>query len=507
MGSVVQSFSARPAVSCGRFCFLLQRRLPHPTLRFGVRHPCAVAKSAFGLYALYRTVKDGRPVVYDSRKSGAAVFKDNRAYAIAAKLDDVEDMHNPRTLYLCDGKTPSAPMKAFPLLITSPKKENWSEFEKTKGVALLILPVFTRMEIMELRRVAFDTEPGCSEAEVAERFDKWGGNARNVLTKGENEDWQGRLDTGPALLSLPQLEKSIVAVTSLSTVSDPHNIHRLIDLVPKGALADSSLEPNQKEFYAFHHAELPTPYVENLFADRMLAASQTELYRFLHVAQSDPSIAGFRGVLYERAIVFPALVRGAGSLRVGRLSPPWDGVAAPTVLAGASALDLRAPLKLVHFRSPEELVALWTEHKGDAVFVPRSKSQAVIDGVIRLAGQALLFNATVSESHDIKCENAAFVKVLKAVGLQPEGGLEAGEIPFIWVLPQDAYDTFTDPGSLKSAAGTTLASGQPGKKAINRRLAQFKMLLPVPDVTRASGTSSPASRGAGSPAAGAGGTS
>ena len=451
-----------------------------------IEHVCtlfAVAKSVFGLVAIYRAVKGGRTVVYNSRKGGSAMFKGGVAYEVPANLTNLPELNDRSTLYVSDSLPPVAYKAAFRLLITSPKKENWSSFTQSPGVLLFVLPMFSVDEMMELRTLAFDTAPCCSLAEVEERLLKWGGSPRNVLTQAANDTWQSRLSSVGSTLSLGTLERALQFSTALDGVSSDDQCHRLINLVPRGALPDSDLLPTDPRCYYFHHAELVTPIVEALFADHLLLRHSAELHSFLHCAASDPAIADFRGILYERAVVIPRLAQGkVGKVSIQRLSPPLESFSATAALSHAT-LCFPVALPVVHFRKVVELKAFWDRNAEDAIFVPLSKEFPVVDFVLRLNGAAILANATVGESHDVKVGNATFSHLLDAVGLlNPTVPADAArtEVPIVWVLPQEAFDRFIAPGPLKGASGSDLVVGDRARHEIGKRIAQYKMLLVVP---------------------------
>lgn len=397
------------------------------------------------------------------------MFKNGVAYDIPTDLTNLPELNDHSTLYLSDSLPPVAYKAAFRLLITSPKKENWSSFTQSPGVQLFVLPMFSEDEMMKLRTLAFETAPFCSLADVEERILKWGSSPRNVLTQASNDTWQSRLSSVGSTLSLGTLERALQFSTALDGVSSDDQCHRLINLVPRGALPDSDLLSTDPRYFHFHHAELVTPIVEALFADHLLLRHIAELHRFLHCAARDPSIAGFRGILYERAVVIPRLTQGkAGKVLIQRLSPPLESFVASVALNHAT-LSFSAALPIVHFRKVAELKALWDRSAEDAIFVPLSKEFPVVDFVLRLNGAAILANATVGESHDVKVGNATFYQLLDAVGLQsPAVVADAGtEVPIVWVLPQEAFDRFVAPGPLKGASG-------------GKRIAQYKMLVVVP---------------------------
>lgn len=441
-----------------------------------------IAKSVFGLMAIYRAVKDNRTVVYNSRKGGRAMFKGGVAYDIPTDLTNLPELNAPSTLYVSDSLPPVAYKAAFRLLITSPKKENWSSFTQSPGVQLFVLPMFSADEMIELRALAFDKAPCCSLVEVKEQIVKCGGSPRNAMTKAADPIWQDRLSTVLADLSLTVLQRSLRGSTALDGVGSDDQCHRLVNIMPQGALLDSELPMTAPQYYWFHHAEVVTSHAESLIAKSLLLQDEAELYRFLHRSADDPAIAGFRGVLYERTIAIPRITQGKlGNVSIQRLSPPLESCRATATLL-TDTLNFSAALPVVHFRSVPELKTLWGCSGEDAIFVPLSKQFPVVDFVLRRNGDAILANATVAESHDIKVGSAMFSALLDAVGLQTRNlsAPDSREVPIVWVLPQEAFERFTTPGPLKGASSGDLMAGDGARHAIGKRIAQYKMLLAVP---------------------------
>jgi len=149
----------------------------HASLAARPRASPAVAKSAFGLYAVFRAVREGRAVIYDSRKGGSALFKGGKAYALPSEhcqLQNLAAMSSRETLYVSDGVEPAPQDRACRLLISPPgsKDTRWFSVSKSGGVRALVLPVFTHEEVLELHALAFTHEPRCSAPDVAERMRK-----------------------------------------------------------------------------------------------------------------------------------------------------------------------------------------------------------------------------------------------------------------------------------------------------------------------------------------------
>jgi len=445
-----------------------------------------IAKSAFGLYVLFRAVREGRPVIYSSRKTGNAVFKDGKAYSIAGAIGDIAAMNDNTTVYISDSLKPAGSKGAFTLVITSPKKANWSEFSKSPGVEVYTMPVFEEMELEALRVLAFASTPKCSAEEMKARIAKWGCNPRNVLTKATSAFWQKELETAADNLGLAALQEALNRATALHGASSGELVHRLVNLVPEGKV-DSSLTTADPEFYTFHHAELVTSYVEGKFISVLDTKDADTVYSFLHKCATDPAAGSLRGKLYERFVVIPRASdkprvlaeRHPDDLNLERLDA-WTSTPGLPLLSGAK-LDLPAPMKVVKFKTASELNTKSGKGTKDGMYVPTSTSFPGIDLVWIIGKQPLLVNSTVSASHDIKAGHSLFLEVVDALGLDSKAAT-GSEIPFVWALPQVVFDRFDKPGPVKSAKDSVLVTGpsSKGKLPIARRLVQYKLLVPVP---------------------------
>ena len=90
-----------------------------------------IGKSAFGMYALFRAVRAGRTVVYASAKLSPSVlvFRSGTVQS-ASHVDDVAHLTaDPESVLISDSLVPPV-CKAFTMLITSPRKDRWHEFNK-----------------------------------------------------------------------------------------------------------------------------------------------------------------------------------------------------------------------------------------------------------------------------------------------------------------------------------------------------------------------------------------
>jgi hypothetical protein len=159
--------------------------------KFTVIGNAGIGKSAFGAYVLWRAVQARRTVVYlsDKVKNAFILHGDGRAESFvqpdfASRTDAILD--DWATVLICDGVKPPV-VNAFTLLITSPVRERWKEFNKLLDARRLFFPVFSRAEMSDMLRSCFpqlhtDVESG-GEAGVWARYRQWGGIPRYVLCK------------------------------------------------------------------------------------------------------------------------------------------------------------------------------------------------------------------------------------------------------------------------------------------------------------------------------------
>lgn len=443
-----------------------------------------IGKSAFGLYVLFRVVREGRTVIYVSGHVGSALFKHGKAFAIGGSVSGLPELSEPGAVYISDSLRPEGAGDVFTLVVTSPKKKVWSDLNKSPGVSQLTLPVFDEAELEALRALAFEGKAGCSPAAVRALCGKWGYNPRNVLTMSAKPDWQRYLESAPSVLPIAQLELALSKTTAMRAAASNALVHCVVNLVPAGKLPMSQLSTRTAEYYDFHHAELASAYVEEKFLQALDERDTDGVYSFLHKTATEAAASSFRGKLYERFVVIPRARDAPGpafacepaNLSLRRLDD-WTLASRPALLTAAT-LNLAAPLPVVRFRDAAELQEVSLRGTKTGMYIPRSPEFPTIDLVWIIGGQPLLVNCTVSDSHDVKAGNDRFEAAVRALGFLDEG--RTGEIPFLWALPQTAFSKFDKPGPVKSASGSVLVTGPTSRTPIARRLAQYALLVAVP---------------------------
>jgi len=304
-----------------------------------------------------------------------------------------------------------------------------------------------------------------------------------VLTKADDCGWQKSLERSAGALDFWALLKEIQRCEERRAFEgEPDNEarQRLLHWVPRGSLPASDVVAGTLEYYYMDHLEFPSPYVEEQYARLLLREDCDKLHRFLHTAETRPSFAGFRGALYARAIAIPRMQSGgAEPLELAELAAPSDAACRRARGLTGAALGLHAPLPLHYFQDVAQLAAAW-EGGGDGVFVPSSRLFPAVDLVLRLDGQPVLLNASIGLNPVINVANTRIPELLEALGL----GDEAAEVPFVWVLPEVEFAACTGgrPVRVPGPFSGTLW------RAVDRRLAQYKLRLPVSEASSAAAT-------------------
>ena len=151
--------------------------------------------------------------------------------------------------------------KAFTLLVTSPRKDHWHEFDKEMDCSMFFFPVFTLDEMRACRDQCF---PGVGEAGMLSRFARWGGIPRYVLAKREAAD-QEQLE---ASLNRTTLESVIERSATLELSCDQDMSDRLLHIKVAGE-TDASLLPSDEAYYCKSSIDLASKYVAELVAHAM----------------------------------------------------------------------------------------------------------------------------------------------------------------------------------------------------------------------------------------------
>ena len=412
--------------------------------KFTIIGNAGIGKSAFGAYVLWRAVQARRTVVYLSDKVHQAfiLHGDGRAEAFTKNHfnDRTRGVLSARTTVLiCDGVMPPF-VNAFTLLITSPVRERWKEFNKEKDACRLFFPVFSRAEMGDILRSCFselltDTASG-GEAGVWERFDKWGGVPRYVLSKFDQDAQQG-ISSAVTRVSFDALmsrlgEREIESEDAVS--------HRLMHLKPAGEAADGTFaNPRDPASYTIARSDLASPYIKEIVYRSMEAQDFSRIEALLTHGPRSPAAAKLYGDVFERAAL-DVLLKGGSFPRFDLSARKEMGV-----------LVLRPSDVVVFATSPDLAVSVCARDAAElaaAIFVPKATNYTGVDAILG-DGKALV-NFTINTAHDLKTAHATRPQEGPAALADALGFSDGAEIHFYWALPQSRYADMCKKGPPKN---------------------------------------------------------
>lgn len=117
----------------------------------------------------------------------------------------VSTHHYINAFRIVDAMSPLLPLEQF-VLLTSPKHQRYKELQKQTNVETLGMPIWDAEELHQLWE--FQYKSVITESEWKDRFNKWGGIPRSVLSKG-SVTYQQALDDNCSNLDLNTCLKSV----------------------------------------------------------------------------------------------------------------------------------------------------------------------------------------------------------------------------------------------------------------------------------------------------------
>ncbi|DAZ96716.1 TPA: hypothetical protein N0F65_011753 [Lagenidium giganteum] len=178
-----------------------------------------IGKTFFGFVILLLLARAGATVVYESGGLKKRFLFTHNVVAQGSQEDFVRILDQPTTYYIVDAVKP-AYYPAKTILLTSPRRSIWFEFNKTNCQSCY-MPVWSLNEILQCRELIYSTTP---EAVVLDCFRRWGGIARYVLRFAQIENQQVLLDRAMDIVDLDWL----VNACGQLDASDAHVSHRLL---------------------------------------------------------------------------------------------------------------------------------------------------------------------------------------------------------------------------------------------------------------------------------------
>ncbi|EEY53770.1 crinkler (CRN) family protein, putative [Phytophthora infestans T30-4] len=243
-----------------------------------------IGKTFFGFVIVLILARAGATVVYESGGLKKRFLFAHNVVAQGSQEDFVHILDQPTTYYIVDAVKP-AYYPAKTILLTSPRRSIWYEFNKTNCQSCY-MPVWSLKEILQCRKLMYSDTP----VDVVQKcFRRWGGIARYVLRFSQVGDQQVLLEKAMNIVNLDWL----VNACSQLDANDAQVSHRLLHYRVSKAF--------DSEYFAF-----ASQYVQQAVYNRLYKKDKRKLLEF--IAASD-GVGALSWPLVRRACAFGTAAR------------------------------------------------------------------------------------------------------------------------------------------------------------------------------------------------------
>jgi hypothetical protein len=457
-----------------------------------------IGKSSFGLYCLWRLVKEGRRVRYWYPRGSSAVMD----FGGSGRCD----------AYIVDGAAPATLMSTPTLLISSPrggtsldggdKTPIYDDFVKRTLVRHLFLPSPTVDELLLLGSTCF---PGVPARDILSCIDRWGRVIRPIFAVPRDMELKA-LEEAIVIQKTPALKELARSMSEKVVIKDVsfRVVHYDIDDTTYHSIRGfkwASEYIEQRVFEVLQRAEMH---------DR-LGLLQEMLLNRSSLAMSQKLFESWCNLVMQRGCGSGAYAEGFRVRRLGigkvRGSRDMPDAEASMLQAADKALGLSLPdesgvyrllvqpAKTLLLQKPDELCpAAVDKHT-------RWKTKSCFAAADFVEATGFCSNATVSDSHELLLQGTLYNNGLRAIleHLQPSALADSLQVvPFVWLVPALVFPHVTVgsqvvevAGNVESGAardGDQLTSRDPTKlqaarlaaRQLGRRVVQYALEIPNP---------------------------
>jgi hypothetical protein len=176
-----------------------------------------IGKSAFGSYCVYRGLKDGKTVVYQTMDGAMRVYTSDSVTWVDHTTNVFGLLDEPDTLYVVD-YGPPLHASCLTVLVAPLMRDKWKGFAKRDGTDIRYFGVYSVEEMHLLRKYCFPKVP---EEIMLQQMRMWGGVPRACLSQHDKPQW-----TEDALENLVRSENVAVLdkardLTKTDSTDDP----------------------------------------------------------------------------------------------------------------------------------------------------------------------------------------------------------------------------------------------------------------------------------------------
>ncbi|CAK4608905.1 unnamed protein product [Aphanomyces euteiches] len=229
-----------------------------------------IGKTFFGFVILLLLAREGATVVYESGVLKQRFLLTNEIVAEGSQQDFVRILDQPTTYYIVDAVQP-VEYEARTILLTSPRRSIWYEFNKT-SCRSCYMP-------RQCRELMYSDTP---VAVVEDCFRRWGGIALYVLRYAQVEDQQALLEYAIDMVDLDWLAQACCRLDA----DDAQVAHRL-------------LHYRVSETFDYEGFVVASDYVQQTVFDRLYMKDKRKLLAFIDGSGGLGTLPQLRGHLFE----------------------------------------------------------------------------------------------------------------------------------------------------------------------------------------------------------------
>ncbi|RHZ85215.1 hypothetical protein Glove_69g70 [Diversispora epigaea] len=358
-----------------------------------------IGKTFFAYYLLYILAKREEIIIYNSCVNQCPIaFDKEKAFRVYET--DVLDSYlcDKSVWYIVDGKEPKS-VKAKTILLCSPRKDHYKNFDKYVGTTIRYMPVWSPEEIEACRVRIFDR---LDKAKVEDLFSKWGGIPRFILEKAQDSIQQLLLEEAIVKNSNPKIFNFVGEIDHADDIS-----HRLIHI--------------HTNTYTDKIIRFASEYVAEKVTYQLEKDYRRELINFVTASSLINEYSALRGFIFEN--IAHRILQMGGRFNIRLLKS--DLTNSTTDISEHTELTCNKYTKLIFNNISEIKEGMYCQ--------PKQKNFASVDAII---APDTLFQMTVSNNHPIN------INGLKNLINKLGGESGTNPINFYFVLPKGLYENF-----------------------------------------------------------------
>jgi hypothetical protein len=262
-------------------------------------------KTYFSYYLLHILSLQGKTVVYHKAGKNPILYSEERVLCSESLFTFKEYLDNSNVWYIVDGQHPMEYV-AKTILISSPNKSHYKEFDKWGKKLVRYMPDWTFEEIDKCRKVLFDD---LSEDKVMKLYLKWGGVPRYVLELANDEAEQKKLEDAISTCTY-DIMKYIGEGDTQEDIS-----HKLVHIITNEDGTEYPLYSQKTVKFASH-------YIGEMVTSKLETSLRYKLFDEMNVTLKFGKSNQIIGRLFE--VVAHNLLRKGGVFNVRSLDTDMD---------------------------------------------------------------------------------------------------------------------------------------------------------------------------------------